>query len=67
MQYDREKKPKMNNKNKQINERRKKFKKHASSAEEQSEICLSCSCSPSDLFLDLSVDFSQLQVFLSYF
>ena len=47
-------------------ERRKRNKKEcASSAEEQSEICISSWCSPFDFFLDLSLVFSQLQILLS--
>ena len=54
------------NKQKTKKKRKRNFKKHASSDEEQGEICLSCWYSLSDFFLDLSLVFSQLQVLLSY-
>ena len=72
MQYGREnKKTKQTTKtDKQIKLNKRKeereIKQHTNPDEEQSEICLSCCCSPLDFFLDLSLVFSQPQVLLSY-
>ena len=73
MQYEREQKQTKNkqkkqeqiNKSNKMKRRKRNFQKHASSIEEQGELCLSCWRSPSDFFLDLSLFFSQ--VLLSYF
>ena len=57
---------KKNDRNKELNKwkEEREMKTHASSDEEQCEICLSCWCLPSDFFLDLSLVFPGLQVLL---